>query len=84
MSDMTNFTVRDLDRRPGDVLEACDTHGQARIRRRDGRTYLLRAEEPAYAKITAVPDFAARRRRLFSRTLPRAFASRLDRAIAGE
>lgn len=84
MSDMTTFTVRDLDRRPGEVLEACDVHGQARIRRRDGRTYVLRAEEPAPSKIAALPDFAARRRRLFARPLSRAFAGKLDRALAGE
>lgn len=84
MSDVKSFTVRDLDRRPSEVLEACDAHGEARIRRRDGRTYLLKAEEPAGTKITALPDFAARRQKLFARPLSRAFARKLDLALAGE
>ena len=41
MSDMKTFTVRDLDRSPSVVLDACDRDGEARIRRRDGKTYRL-------------------------------------------
>jgi len=44
MSDMKTFTVRELDRQPAVVLDACDHDGEARIRRRDGRTYLLMPE----------------------------------------
>jgi hypothetical protein len=84
MSDMKSFTVRDLDRRPGDVLEACDTHGEARIRRRDGRTYVLKTEAPGGGKMNALPDFSARRQKLFARPLSRTFAQKLDRALAGE
>lgn len=39
MSAMKTFTVRELDRAPSRVLEACDRDGEARIRRRDGKTY---------------------------------------------
>lgn len=84
MSDMKIFTVRDLDRRPGEVLEACDAQGEARIRRRDGRTYVLKAEAPAPGRIAGLPDFAARRRKLFARPLSRSFARKLDQAVAGE
>ncbi len=84
MSDMKSFTVRDLDRRPGDVLDACDAGGEAHIRRRDGRTYVLKAETPAGAKMNELPDFAARRKKLFARPLSRTFAQKLDRAVAGE
>jgi hypothetical protein len=84
MSDMKTFTVRDLDRRPSAVLEACDAHGEARIRRRDGRTYLLKPDAPARASITSLPDFAARRQRLFRQPLPKVFARKFDQALAGE
>ena len=84
MSDMKIFTVRDMDRRPGDVLDACDASGEARIRRRDGRSYVLKTEAPAGTTITALPDFAVRRRKLFRKPLPRAFAHKLDQTLAGE
>ncbi len=84
MSDMKVFTVRDLDRHPAEVLAACDAHGQARIRRRDGRTYLLKPDTPAQNDMADLPDFAGRRARLFPAPLPAALARKLDRAIAGE
>ena len=84
VSDMKTFTVRDLDRTPSVVLDACDRDGEARIRRRNGRTYrLLVATEPARV-ITALPDFAARRKKLFPKPLTAAFARALDQAIRGE
>jgi hypothetical protein len=84
MSDMKTFTVRDLDRHPSAVLEACDAHGEARIRRRDGRTYLIKPDAPARASIVSLPDFAARRKRLFGHPLPKAFVRKFDQALAGE
>jgi hypothetical protein len=84
MSDMKTFTVRDLDRRPGAVLAACDAHGEARIRSRDGRTYLIKPEPATRNAITSLPDFAARRKRLFRQPLARAFARKFDQALAGE
>ncbi len=42
MSDMQTFTVRDLDRKPADVLRACDAEGVALIRSRSGRSYEIR------------------------------------------
>jgi hypothetical protein len=42
MSDMKTFTVRDLDRKPGEVLRACRADGVALIRSRDGATYAIR------------------------------------------
>lgn len=84
MSDMKTYTVRDLDRRPGEVLDACDVHGQARIRRRDGRSYVLTSERAGRARIGELPDFASRRKKLLPRPLPRAFARKLDEALAGE
>ncbi len=47
MSDMKTFTVRQLDRQPATVLDACDREGSVRIRRRDGRTYLVQPEANA-------------------------------------
>lgn len=49
MSDMTTFTVRDLDRKPAEVLRACDTEGVALIRSRSGRSYEIRpAPDPLH------------------------------------
>jgi hypothetical protein len=84
MSDMKTFTVRDLDRRPNQVLEACDSYGEARIRCRDGRTYLIKTEEKAVSSISALPDFATRRHELFGRSASQSFAKKFDQALASE
>ena len=84
MSDMKTFTVRDLDRKPSVVLKACDSEGEARIRHRDGRTYLVRPEGHGRAVVNGLPDFSARRAKLFSKPLPKAFARKFDQALASE
>jgi hypothetical protein len=84
MSDMKTFTVRELDRAPATVLAACDRDGEARIRHRNGRTYRIKPEAAPARFITAVPDFAARRRKLFPKPLTAAFARELDQGIRGE
>ena len=82
MSDMKTFTVRDLDRKPSDVLDAADRHGAVRIKRRDGRTYSVRPE--GAASIAAIPDLAKRRRTIFRKGLPATHVRRVDKLIAGE
>lgn len=84
MSDMKTFTVRDLDRRPGAVLKACDLEGEARIRCRDGRTYMVRPEGYGRAVVGGLPDFSARRAKLFPKPLSTEFARKFDNALAGE
>lgn len=42
---MKTFTVRQLDRETARVMEACDTYGEVKIRRRDGRTYTIKADQ---------------------------------------
>jgi hypothetical protein len=84
MSDMKTFTVRDLDRTPSVVLDACDRDGEARIRRRDGKTYRLVPEGGLKSVITSLPDFAARRRKLFPKMLTAAQTRLADAAIRGE
>jgi hypothetical protein len=83
MSDMKTFTVRELDRQPAAVLDAADKDGSVRIRRRDGRTYSV---QPIVAqrKITGLPDFAGRRRAIFSKVIPAAQVRLADKLIAGE
>ena len=83
MSDMKTFTVRELDRQPAVVLDACDREGLVRIRRRDGRTYRLEPEHHAKA-IAAFPNFAQRRSRVFPKALTRQQAEALDKLLAGE
>lgn len=83
MSDMKTFTVRELDRAPATVLDAADREGIALIRRRDGRTYTLRPQSPA-KKITALPDFAARRKAIFAKPVPASQVRLADKLLAGE
>ena len=83
MSDMKTFTVRELDRQPAVILDACDRDGRVLIRRRDGRTYRIEPENSAPA-IRAIPDLASRRRRLFPEPLTRQQADSLDKLVAGE
>lgn len=91
MSDMSqsaiqDFTIRDLNRHPSKVLEACDRVGSVRIRSRKGRIYRLQAE-PApetAASASSRPDFAARRRALGMPRMTRTQSELLDRLIAGE
>lgn len=83
MSDMRTFTVRELDRSPGEVLEASRVDGKARIRTRGGQTYIIMPEAAPPRRITALPNFAARRA-LLSKSLSTAFARKFDRALAGE
>ncbi len=84
MSDMKTFTVRELDRSPATVLAACDRDGEARISHRDGRAYRILPEAAPARFITRVPDFAARRRKLFPQPLSTAFTRELDKAIRSE
>ena len=83
MSDMKTFTVRDLDRQPGLILDACDTDGLVRIRRRDGRTYRLQPEHQKKTMAT-LPDFAERRKRLFPKALTQKQATTFDKLLAGD
>jgi len=84
MSDMKTFTVRDLDRQPGTVLDAADRDGVVRIKRRDGRAYSVQPVAVGSEKITVLPDFAARRKAIFSRPIPGALVRLVDKLIAGE
>jgi hypothetical protein len=84
MSDMRTFTVRDLDRSPRHVLHACSADGKARIRERNGTSYVITPEAPAHTTITTLPDFSARRAKLFPAALPKSFARKFDQALASE
>lgn len=84
MSDMKTFTVRELDRAPAVVLDACDRDGEARIRRRDGRIYRLMPAAGPKRAMTRLPDFAARRAKVFKKALTAAQARQADEAIRGE
>ncbi|HEX4998571.1 MAG TPA: hypothetical protein VFY29_10100 [Terriglobia bacterium] len=81
---MKTFTVRDLDREPAAVLDAADRDGAVRVKRRDGRTYSIRPVGSGSDRITALPDFAARRKAIFPKRIPAAQVRRVDKLIAGE
>ena len=80
---MKTFTVRDLDRKPAIVLDACDREGVVSIRRRNGRTYTLHADTGP-DRITELPDFKKRRRAIFSKPLTAKQTRMADKLIAGE
>ena len=87
MSDMKTFTVRDLDREPALVLDACDREGAVRIQRRDGRRYTVRPEASPGRRIpwdSLVAQHRARVAQIFPKPISKAQARRVDRLIAGE
>jgi hypothetical protein len=84
MSDMKTFTVRQLDRETAKVMEACDTYGAVRIRRRDGRTYTLEAEHKKDFVFNP-PDIMARLKKQFPKMkISRKQSDFADKLIAGE
>lgn len=80
---MKTFTVRDLDREAGAVLDECDRDGAVKVRRRNGRTYTIRADAGP-VRVTHVPDFPARLAKLFPKPIPAAQSRLVDNLIAGE
>ena len=83
LSDMKTFTVRDLDRQPGAVLDACEKEGAVLIRRRDGRAYKV-SPHIATGKRIALPDFRARMKATGIKPASFKQAKQLDKMIAGE
>lgn len=84
---MKIFTVRDLDRKPASVLDACDREGAVRIQRRDGRRYTVRPEAGAAQKVPwrkAYAEHRARIKRIFPEPMPEEQVRMLDQLIAGE
>lgn len=87
MSDMTTFTVRDLDRKPSRVLDACDAEGAVRIRRRNGHSYTMRPELPKRNALTWARWAEERERwmkKVFPKPLTRKQTREVDRMIRGE
>lgn len=82
-SAMKTFTVRELDREPAAVLDACDREGVVRIRRRNGRTYTVRPDAGP-DRITELPDFRARTAKVFAAPIPAAQSRLVDKLLAGE
>ncbi len=84
---MKIFTVRELDRKPAVVLDACDREGVIRIQRRDGRSYTVRPDEPPAHKVAwrrLVTEHRARIARIFPEPLSKAQVRLVDQLIAGE
>jgi hypothetical protein len=87
LSDMKTFTVRDLDRKPATVLDACDREGAVRIQRRNGRRYTVRPDEGTAQKVPwrkAFAEHRARIARIFPEPIPEEQVRVVDRLIAGE
>ena len=87
MSDMKTFTVRELDRQPAAVLDACDEEGEVRIRRRTGQQYTLRAEDVATRQVAwrkLVSQHRAHIQKIFPEPIPARQARLVDQLIGGE
>ncbi|HEY1050641.1 MAG TPA: hypothetical protein VGE39_12820, partial [Prosthecobacter sp.] len=54
------FTVRDLNRRPQDVLAAVDTFGSAHVQARSGRRYVIQSEPSLEARADSREAFLNR------------------------
>lgn len=84
MSDMKTFTVRQLDRETARVMEACDTYGAVKIKRRDGRIYTLEAEHKKEFKFNP-PDIMARLEKQFpGMKIGKKQAALADKLLRGE
>ena len=83
MFNMKTFTVREPDCKSAAALDAADKEGFAHIKRRDGRLYTILPVTPA-KKITAMPDFQARIKRIFPKPIPKSQARMFDKLLAGE
>ncbi len=84
MSDMQIFTVRQLDRETARVMEACDTYGAVKIKRRDGRTYTLEAEHKKEFTFNP-PDIMARLKKQFpGMKIGKKQAALADKLLRGE
>ncbi len=84
---MKTFTVRELDRKPAIVLNTCDREGAVRIRRRDGRSYTVRPDEPPARDVPwrcLIAEHRRRIARIFKEPLTKAQVQMADRLIAGE
>ena len=87
LSDVKTFTVRDMDRKPATVLDACDREGVVRIQRRNGRRYTLRPEAGTGQKVPwrkAYGEHLARMKRIFPEPIPEEQLRALGELIAGE
>jgi hypothetical protein len=83
LSDMKTFTVRQVDREPAVMLDTADREGVVRIQRRDGRAYRLQPEALP-VRISSLPDFQARIRKIFPKPVSRKQARLFDKLLAGE
>lgn len=90
LSDMKIFTVRDLDREPGTVLDACDKEGAVRIRRRGGRCYTIRPDDAGQRAISRIErerwlqEHLVWIKRTFPKPISQEQSALVDRLIAGE
>lgn len=87
LSDVRTFTVRDLDRKPGAVLDACDREGAVQIRRRDGRKYTMRPDPAAVQRVpwgSLVANHRSRIAKIFPESISREVVHRVDQLLAGE
>ena len=80
---MKVFTVRQLDREPGTVLDVCDREGVVQVRRRDGRIYSIQPQART-SRLIELPDFRARLKKIFPRPIPAKQVALVDKLIRGE
>jgi len=84
MSGTKTFTIRQLDRETARVIEACDTYGAVRIRRRDGRTYTLEADHRKKFLFEAPDSLARLKKQFLDLRLNKKQMELADKLLAGE
>jgi hypothetical protein len=83
---MKTFTLQYLRRRVSAVLEVCDREGAVRIRRPNGRQYILGPEAGMPGKVPwrkAFAEHRARRKRIFPKPIPQEQIRAPDQPIGG-
>jgi hypothetical protein len=87
---MKTFTVRELDRQPARVLDACDREGAVRVRRRGGRSYVVRPEfaagrvESVEARARWLQEHERWLEQTYAQPVAIAQTALVDRLIGGE
>ena len=76
--------MRDVDRIPGVVFDESERSGAVKVRRRDGRTYTITADEPPRRVMKLPKDFRSRIQKICPKRMPQEMAAELDKLIAGE
>jgi hypothetical protein len=87
---MKTFTVTDLKQKLGTLLDICDKEASIRIRRRNGRSYVIRREPSDWSKVSRrghrrwIDEHVGWLRRTFPMPISKEQTAMVDRLISSE